>query len=52
MPLASNGENVVLSHSGWGDGFYPVLASYAADGTLLGIHIDLLVEEPEDGTQP
>jgi len=29
MPLATNGENVVLSHSGWGDGFYPVLASYA-----------------------
>jgi len=48
MPLAGNGENVVLSHSGWGDGFYPVLASYAADGTLLGVHIDLLVEEPED----
>lgn len=48
MPLAVNGENVVLSHSGWGDGFYPVLASYAADGTLLGVHIDLLVEEPED----
>ena len=48
MPLAPAGENVVLSPSGWGDGSYPVLASYAADGTLLGVHIDLLVEEPED----
>lgn len=48
LPTAADGENVVLSHSGWGDGFYPVLASYAADGTLLGVHIDLLVEEPED----
>lgn len=47
LPKAADSENVVLSHSGWGDGFYPVLASYAADGTLLGVHINLLVEEPE-----
>jgi hypothetical protein len=49
LPLASSGENVVLAHSGWGDGWYPVLGSYAADGTLLGVHIDLLVAgEQED----
>lgn len=52
MPLAEDGENVVMSHSGWGDGFYPVLGTYAADGTLLGLHIDLLIvgdtgEEPD-----
>lgn len=45
MPLAQAGENVVLCHSGWGDGFYPVVGSYAADGKLLAIHIDLLVDE-------
>ena len=48
MPLATAGENVVLSHSGWGDGFYPVVTTHAADGTLLGVHIDLLVAGPDD----
>ncbi len=48
MPLARNGENVVLAHSGWGDGWYPVLATYDASGTLLGLHIDLLVAGPTD----
>lgn len=43
MPLAKNGENVVLSHSGWGDGFYPVVLTRDADGTPLGLHIDLQV---------
>lgn len=43
MPLAENGENVVLAHSGWGDGFYPVVATFDADDKLLAIHIDLLV---------
>lgn len=48
MPLARAGENVVLSHSGWGDGFYPVVTTHAADGTLLGVHIDLLVAGRDD----
>jgi hypothetical protein len=53
MPLATNGENVVLSHSGWGDGFYRLLQTKDADGNLTGIHIDLAVvgrfdEEPGD----
>ncbi|PUB25573.1 uncharacterized protein DUF4241 [Promicromonospora sp. AC04] len=48
MPLARAGENVVLSHSGWGDGFYPVVTTHAADGTLLGVHIDLLVAGPDE----
>ncbi|VEG28421.1 Uncharacterised protein [Actinomyces howellii] len=43
MPLAENGENVVLSHSGWGDGFYPVVLTRDADGSPLGLHIDLQV---------
>lgn len=49
LPGATTGENVVLSHSGWGDGFYPVLGVYDSAGGLLSVHIDLLVEEPEDG---
>lgn len=47
LPGAAAGENVVLSHSGWGDGFYPVVTTHAADGSLLGVHIDLLVAGPD-----
>lgn len=43
LPLATDGENVVLSHSGWGDGFFPLLRTVAADGSVTAIHIDLLV---------
>ncbi|HEX4444756.1 MAG TPA: DUF4241 domain-containing protein [Galbitalea sp.] len=43
MPLATNGENVTLVHSGWGDGFYPLLQTRDANGDLVGIHIDLQV---------
>lgn len=49
LPLATAGENLVLAHSGWGDGYYPVVKSYAADGTLLGVHIDLEVVGGDDG---
>ena len=53
MPLATAGENVVLSHSGWGDGWYPLLETRNSDGELTGIHIDLQVvgvveEEPDE----
>ncbi|GGM23539.1 DUF4241 domain-containing protein [Promicromonospora citrea] len=47
LPQATAGENVVLSHSGWGDGFYPVVTTHAADGSLLGVHVDLLVAGPD-----
>jgi len=43
LPLAKNGENIVIAHSGWGDGFYPVLATYDELGRLTGVHIDLQV---------
>ncbi|MFC8503972.1 DUF4241 domain-containing protein [Pedococcus sp. NPDC057267] len=43
MPLATDGENVVLSHSGWGDGLYPLVFTRAGDGELVGVHIDLQV---------
>ena len=49
MPLARAGENVVLSHSGWGDGVYPVIRTLDADGKPLAIHIDLLVVGPAEG---
>jgi hypothetical protein len=43
LPLARNGENLVLFHSGWGDGVFPVIGSYSADGRLLAVHIDFFV---------
>jgi hypothetical protein len=45
LPLAGDGANIVISHSGWGDGFYPVVGGYDAHGTLVAVHIDLLVHE-------
>lgn len=55
MPRASAGENVVLSHSGWGDGHYPLIATFSAAGQVLGIHIDLHVVgaiDPDDVEEP
>lgn len=43
MPLATAGENVVLAHSGWGDGVYPLVLTRDAEGRTLALHIDLLV---------
>lgn len=48
LPLTSNGENVALSHSGWGDGYYPVKLTRDADGKPLALHIDLEVAVLED----
>lgn len=43
LPLAKNGENLVLFHSGWGDGVYPVVGSFDESDTLLAVHIDFSV---------
>ena len=48
MPRAHAGENVVLSHSGWGDGVYPVVRTRDASGRVLGLHIDLYVVGGDD----
>ena len=47
LPLAQSGENLVLFHSGWGDGVYPVVGGYDQDGNLVAVHIDLLVVRDE-----
>lgn len=48
LPLATDGSNVVLFSSGWGDGTYPVVGGYDADGNLVRVHIDFLVIGPPD----
>lgn len=43
LPLARNEENIVIIHSGWGDGRYPVVGGYDEAGRLVRVHIDFLV---------
>jgi hypothetical protein len=43
LPLAKNGENLILFHSGWGDGHFPVVGSFDASHQLIAAHIDFFV---------
>lgn len=43
LPLGKKGENLILFHSGWGDGVYPVIGSFDTGGHLLMAHIDFCV---------
>jgi hypothetical protein len=53
LPLAQAGENIVLAHSGWGDGGYPVISGHDDAGNMVAVHIDLYVvasaQESTDG---
>lgn len=49
LPLAQNGENIVIIHSGWGDGYYPLIGGYDAAGELVAVHIDLFVVPDPEG---
>lgn len=40
LPLSQDGSNIILIHSGWGDGFYPVVGGFGADGQLVRVYID------------
>ena len=46
LPGAQHGENVILSHSGWGDGVYPVIRGLDERGGTVALHIDLGVVGP------
>jgi hypothetical protein len=48
LAKAALGENLISAPSGWGDGYYPVIGAFDANGRLLSIHIDLQVDERED----
>jgi hypothetical protein len=48
LPGAAQGENIVIVHSGWGDGSYPVVGGYDASGRLIRVHIDFLVVFDDD----
>lgn len=48
LPNAQHGENIIVVHSGWGDGIYPVVGGYDAQGNLVRVHIDFMVVVPSD----
>ena len=48
LPRTPEHANILIAHSGWGDGVYPVVGGYAADGQLVAVHIDLMVVFDED----
>ncbi len=43
LPLAKNGENIILTHSGWGDGLFGVVGSYDDHDNLTAVHVDFKV---------
>lgn len=45
LPLATDGASIILCHSGWGDGFYPVIGGFDADEKLVAVHIDFRLYE-------
>lgn len=47
LPLATDGSNIVLVHSGYGDGIYPIIGGYDAADNLVAIHIDFLLFETD-----
>lgn len=51
LPHATNGENVILSASGWGDGVFPLVRTYDATDNLLGVHVDLRLFDREFGDE-
>lgn len=43
LPESKCSNNLILFHSGWGDGVYPVIGGYDNLGNLVAVHIDLMV---------
>jgi hypothetical protein len=43
LPYGRDGSNLILFPAGWGDGVYPVVGGYDAEGWLVAIHVDFLV---------
>ena len=48
LPLTKNDNNLILFHSGWGDGFYPVIGGFDTAGKLVAVHTDFHVVCPPD----
>lgn len=48
VPIPSLGKDasIVLFHTGWGDGGFPIVGGYDRDERLISVHVDFLVVEP------
>ncbi len=51
LPLATDGANIILCHSGWGDGFYPVIGGFDESEKLVAVHVDLRLHEALAGQE-
>jgi hypothetical protein len=43
---ANAGQNVILCHTGWGDGIFPIVGGYDASDRLIRVHVDFMVVAP------
>lgn len=43
LPKGDGSSNAIVVHSGYGDGYYPLIATFDAKGELVAVHIDFLV---------
>lgn len=48
LPINNNDNNLILFHSGWGDGEFPIIGGYDEQGKLIAVHTDFLVVSPND----
>ena len=42
-PLPDHKENMILARSGYDAGFYPIVAGYDRNHTMVSLHVDFLV---------
>lgn len=53
LPGLTDGSNLVMCHSGWGDGIYPVVVGYDEKGRVVRVHIDLgVIGAPRQAPTP
>lgn len=51
LPHSKEENNLILFHSGWGDGYYPVIGGYNQQNKLVAVHIDFFVVSGPDEQQ-
>jgi hypothetical protein len=48
VPAAGSDASIVLVHTGWGDGIFPVIGGYDGTDRLIRVHMDFLVVMPDE----
>ena len=53
LPESKCENNLILFHSGWGDGVYPIIGGYDKSDNLVAVHIDfMVVSDADDISEP